>query len=382
MQSNETPGESPLPNVAVPALRVMSLEQLRAATDQRTRWLWQGYLAAGGVTLLTGQWKVGKTTLLSALLARLRAGGDLGGRTVSAGKAVVVSEEGGDHWLRRAERFALGDHLGWLCRPFRDRPSPAQWLALLDRLVELRRTEAVDLFVIDPLAAFLPGYDENSAAALLAAVAPLSRVTSLGAAVLLLHHPRKYTRSEGQLARGSGALLGFVDVLLEMGWLRAPSADDRRRRLRAWSRYEETPRQLVIELDEAGTGYRALGNEAQTELTEGYRALRRALEGATGRLTRQEVRERWPADEPLPSGVTVWRWLEQAVVRGQVVRTGGGRKNNPFRYALPGRSLPDEAPRLPPLAEELGISERELAEVELGHLQKLLRQRQDEAGGA
>jgi hypothetical protein len=381
MQRNETSGEAPVPDVAAHPLRVMSLEDLRTVADRRTRWLWHGYLAAGGVTLLTGQWKVGKTTLLAALLARLQAGGELGGRTVSAGKALVVSEEGDEHWLRRAERFALGGNLRWLCRPFPERPSPAQWLALLDRLVEMRRTDGVDLFVIDPLASFLPGYDENSAAALLDALAPLARVTSLGAAVLLLHHPRKYTRSEGQLARGSGALLGFVDVLLEMGWLRAPSAEDRRRRLRAWSRYDETPRQLVIELDEAGTGYLAHGNEEQTELVEGWSALHRALEGATGRLTRQEVRERWPADEPLPSVMTVWRWLEKAVVRGQVVRTGGGRKNNPFRYALPGRSLPDAGPLLPPLAEELGLSERELAEAELGHLQKLLRQRQDKAGG-
>ena len=31
-------------------------------------WLWHGYLAAGQVTLLTSQWKAGKTTLLSVLL--------------------------------------------------------------------------------------------------------------------------------------------------------------------------------------------------------------------------------------------------------------------------------------------------------------------------
>jgi hypothetical protein len=136
MQRNETPVESPLPKVAAPPLHVLSLEQLRAVTDRRTRWLWQGYLAAGGVTLLTGQWKVGKTTLLAALLAQLQAGGDLGGRTVSTGKAVVVSEEEGDHWLRRAERFALGDHLQWMYRPFHDRSSPAQWLAFLRDFVE------------------------------------------------------------------------------------------------------------------------------------------------------------------------------------------------------------------------------------------------------
>jgi hypothetical protein len=379
MQRNETSPQSLLPRAPDPLGRLCNLQELRAAAGLPTHWLWHGYLAAGGVTLLTGQWKVGKTTLLSALLAQLKTGGELGGRTVSAGRAVVVSEEGAEHWVRRAERFDLSGELRWLCRPFSGRPSREQWLALLDRLAELALTEEVGLFVIDPLASFLPGYEENSAAALLDALGPLTRVTSMGAAVLLMHHPRKYTRSEGQLARGSGALSGFVDVLLEMSWLRAPSADDRRRRLRAWSRYDETPRQLVIELDEAGTGYRAHGSEDQTESAEGWAALRRALEGVSGRLTRHEVRERWPADVPPPSAATVWRWLEQAVARGQVVRTGSGRRNNPFRYALPGRSLPDEGPLLPPLAEELGLSEQELAEVELGHLQKLLRQRrQDE----
>jgi hypothetical protein len=137
----------------------------------------------------------------------------------------------------------------------------------------------------------------------------------------------------------------------------------------------------VIELDETGTTYRAHGNEEQTELAESWSALRRALEGGSGRLTRQEVRERWPADVPPPSAASVWRWLEQAVTRGQVVRTGSGRKNNQFRYALPGRSLPDEGPLLPPLAEELGMCEQELAELEWGHLQKLLRQRRDECAG-
>ena len=56
-------------------------------------WLWRGYLAAGNVTLLTSQWKAGKTTLLALLLDRLRVGGLMAGLPVRAGKAVVVSEE-------------------------------------------------------------------------------------------------------------------------------------------------------------------------------------------------------------------------------------------------------------------------------------------------
>jgi hypothetical protein len=34
-------------------------------------WIWQGYLARGATTLLTSQWKSGKTTLVSILLSKL-----------------------------------------------------------------------------------------------------------------------------------------------------------------------------------------------------------------------------------------------------------------------------------------------------------------------
>src|SRR5438309_2264725 len=86
------------------------------------------------------------------------------------------------------------------------------WLADVQAL---RRDVGIDLFVIDPLAAFLPG-DENNAAAILAALSPLRRLTDAGLAVELLHHPRKEGSADGRWARGSGALLGFVDVLIEM----------------------------------------------------------------------------------------------------------------------------------------------------------------------
>jgi len=81
-------------------------------------WLWHGYLATGNVTLLTGPWKCGKTTLLAALLSRLGTGGALVGLPVAAARA-VVTEESPRHWHRRAQQFGFGPHLCWLCRPFR-----------------------------------------------------------------------------------------------------------------------------------------------------------------------------------------------------------------------------------------------------------------------
>ncbi len=325
------------------------LDDLRAV-QQRMSWLWHGYLAPGNVTLLTSQWKSGKTTLASVLLARLKAGGSLAGRTVAAARAVVVTEEGPAHWLRRSEKLDLAGHVCWFCQPFEGRPSREQWLGLLDRLAGLRAEHGIDLVVFDPLAAFLPGRDESNAGLMLEALSPLRRLTSRGLSVLVLHHPRKGEALAGQAARGSGALSGYVDVLIEMRWYRRPTEEDRRRRLQAWSRYDETPRELVIELNGAGTDYLTLGDFGEAEFAEVWEPLRQLLEQARGKLTRREVRDAWPPSGMPPDEATVWRWLERARARGLVFRMGTGRRNDPFRYGLPG-GIGDTRHGLPPLEE-------------------------------
>src|SRR5262245_20330285 len=99
---------------------------LRGTSRNRKQWLWEGYLAPGTGTLLTSQWKSGKTTLVTVLLDRLGSGGELAGLPLTAGKALVISEESAIHWERRCDRFAFGDHVCWLCRPFKGKPSPEE----------------------------------------------------------------------------------------------------------------------------------------------------------------------------------------------------------------------------------------------------------------
>jgi hypothetical protein len=120
-------------------------DSLSAAGTGGDDWLWQGFLAPGAVTLLTSQWKTGKSTLVSVLLARMKTGGSLAGLAVAPGKAVVVSEEGAEHWQRRARQLDFGDHVGWFCRPFRGKPSGSEWAAFIgalagiaDILIEMR----------------------------------------------------------------------------------------------------------------------------------------------------------------------------------------------------------------------------------------------------
>jgi hypothetical protein len=305
------------------------------ADPQPHPWLWHGYLAPGSVTLLTSPWKSGKTTLVSALLCRMATGGELAGLAVRAGKAAVVSEESVAQWRLRKQKFGFGPHICWICRPFRGRPSADKWAAMLDHLLGVRREYGIDLVVIDPLAEFLPTKSESEAGGILDALLTLQRLTTAGLAVLLLHHPRKQGRADSRWARGSGALTGFADILIEMDYHVGPTADaepDRYRRVTAYSRFDETPRSRVIELAANGTEYRSLGDFAEAAFVGGWHDVQAILDEATTKLTRREILKRWPADKPRPVPETIWRWLDKAVADGLAFHDGDGRRASPYRY--------------------------------------------------
>ena len=181
-----------------------------------TNWIWDGYLARGNITLLTSLWKAGKTTLLAGLLERLGSGGSFLDHACGSARALVVSEESREHWAERRRLFPIGPHAELITRPFLTRPSPRQWSDLIDHALRLRGKKRLDLFVVDPLASFLPGHSESDPGTLLTMLQPLQMLAGRGVAVLILHHPRKEASEEGSTARGSGALLGYVDIILEL----------------------------------------------------------------------------------------------------------------------------------------------------------------------
>jgi hypothetical protein len=160
------------------------------------------------------------------------------------------------------------------------------------------------------------------------------RLTRLGMSVWLLHHPRKGKVRSGQAARGSGLLGGYADILLEMGWYRQPSDPDRRRVIEGYSRHDETPRRLVIELAPDGTDYLAHGDLCEDDFTRNRAILQSILAAFEGSPTRREIRQRWPDDRKKPDEATLWRWLERLMCEGLVVRQGGGRRGDPFRFRL------------------------------------------------
>ncbi len=312
----------------------------RVGPSEPPPWVWKGFVARRHTTLLTGLWKSGKTTLLAYLLRDLASGGGIAGE-VEPVQVLVVSEESGSLWAQRRDGLGIGDHVRVICRPFKGRPDSERWRGFAEYLAELVRKHGYGLMVLDTLSGLWGVTDENDAAQMTGALMPLNAVTEAGAAVLLVHHPRKGDAGEGQAARGSGALPAFVDVLVELRRYNAENRDDRRRKLTAYSRFDDTPGELVLELTE--DGYRIIGTGQDASRDDRRRVIEGMLPIEAPGWTWDEVRDHWPTNGvPKPGERTIREDLVTGAQAAQWKQAGAGVRGDPHRYYRD--SIPAPAP--------------------------------------
>ncbi len=304
-------------------------------TPTPTEWLWRGYLARGNITLCTSLWKAGKTTLLAGLVRALERGSPFLDQPCEPGHALILSEESPAIWAARNQAIPLGTNARLVSRPFVGRPSVPLWDELITHAELERDRGSLDLLVVDTLATFLPGRSESDPGTLLDMLTPLRRIASSGVAVFLLHHPRKAASESGSRARGSGALLGYVDVILELSRFGHLGTDSCRRKLWAMSRHAETPQELVYEWAPGTLEFRAVENPLDTRYLENWATVRALLEVRTRAATHKELLADWPADQVAPSSRLLYDWLSRALNAKLIERIGGGTRNDPHRYQLP-----------------------------------------------
>jgi hypothetical protein len=201
------------------------------------------------------------------------------------------------------------------------------------------RKDGYKLVVIDPLPDFWPVVNENDAGEQTAALLPLRQVANAGACVLLLHHPRKSDGGEGTASRGSGALPGFVDVIVEMRRASPKDLTHPARVLTGLSRYDETPRELVIELTPQGYVARGTKGEAAAKV-QGDAVFALLPEQPPG-ATVEELLARWPEAEGKKTE-TARRRLLGLLQRGHKKkkwsRGGKGTKNDAYRFWRGGKA--------------------------------------------
>jgi hypothetical protein len=329
-------------------------------------------LARGNISLLTSLWKAGKTTLLAGLLKAMYAGDPFLERRCLPSWAIVVSEESPAIWTARRNHIPIGVNASLVSRPFPGRPTPEQWDELVRHAEAVRAADRLDLLVVDPLVAFLPGRSDSDPAALLDMLRPLRRLADAGAAVLILHHPRKERSDEGSTARGSGALLGYVDIILELSRYGRLLADNFRRKLIGLSRHPETPECVVYEWDRELTGaFRVLTDIAKTRFEEYWPVVEAILKARYEFSTHRELMADWPPDQEPPSSSQLYEWLSKAAECKLVVRLGSGTKYDPYRFKLP---EPTDAEYDSQYSEPLPISEpRKMSRKALTYADELAR---------
>jgi len=302
------------------------ISELDTGTTTATEWVWDGLVAKGHLTDFDGFWKSGKSTLLAALLQRMEHGGELAGRTVRPGKALVISEEARTLWIERRQGLALGDHVHIISRPFPRRPNYVEWHAFTNHIAKLVVEHGYDLVVFDSLPNLWCVRDENDASETVTALLPLQAIATAGCAVLFVRHPRKSDGLQATTGRGSGAVSGLADAIIEMRRYVPDDLQDTRRVLTIYSRYEcfET----VIRWNGGGE-YETLGSPAAYSVEAQRERLLEALVELGNGVTTADLAK--AVDLPY---ATAAKRLDELQAAGRVTRTGTGKKGDPYRWFL------------------------------------------------
>jgi hypothetical protein len=136
--------------------------------------------------------------------------------------------------------------------------------------------------------------------------------------------------SEGKASRGSTALGGAVDIILDMRRHKPKELSDRRRVLSGLGRFDEIPDELVIELNPDGSGYTAHGDRKAIAAVELNRALLGVLPHQSPGMKAEDVHSALPPDNR-PCRGEVGKAL-QCGSGTHWARTGTGKRGDPYRF--------------------------------------------------
>lgn len=314
---NQYRGRSVLSNDSL--LPVLSTEL--KSEDYKIEWIWEGFLAKGQLTLFSALWKAGKSTLIVLLLKAIEDNKLFCGQETKKVQVLVISEESKGLWARRHEDFNIQTPFWILCRPIKRRLNYDEWVNLLEYEAKFCLENKVELLIIDTVSSFWNVENENDASRVQAALIPLNYLLEKNIAVCLIHHFRKSGGDEGTASRGSGALGSYADIIVELK--RMPGETDSPKRvLKSYSRFEETPPEIVIELidDEYVTlGTKSVVDTA-TKLAKVLQTFKDFPNGATSR----DIYENWDSENQgnPPKERTIRRRIKRLLDKGEVIPHG------------------------------------------------------------
>ena len=208
-----------LANIHAPK-SAQALKILDDSVPKETPWLIRGFLARGNVSLLSADPKCGKTTLTAALVAALQRGDTdfCGFSMTDPCDSVWLSEESDEALARNWNQAGVDKSRV----PKKSRsdcfPRVSLEIVIAEIMDHLSKHPEVGLVVVDTFTfwAQLPDKGGNDRDLVNRTVEMFQEITTKNVAVLLLHHNRKSGGENTQAVSGSNALVGAVDIVLEM----------------------------------------------------------------------------------------------------------------------------------------------------------------------
>jgi hypothetical protein len=281
-------------------------------------WLWENFLAKGNITLFSSLAKAGKTTLLRCLFVAMKNEEEFVGQPTKKCRVLVLSEESSAEWADGRDGISDGDieHVLIWPRPTRGIPSAKDWVEIIDLVSKKSKELNIDLVVIDTISTFWPVDDENDAAKVKRALVPLYKLTDdNGVALMIVHHFKKDGGKEGTASRGSGALTGHVDNIIE--FRRNEDGYPNQRKIKTMGRFTQET-ELIIELNNAGK-YETKGEPWVVSKKSRMDKILSLMNEMARPVTVPEITSLWNSRLNKISERTIRRYIEELKRFGQVV---------------------------------------------------------------
>ncbi len=313
------------PAAQTAGLDLIPISDLLSKPEEKTRWLVDRRLPAGGLSLLAGKPKAGKSTLARCLaLAVARGHPWLDFPTFQGTVFYLGLEE------KRAE---VREHFQTMGASPEDSikvfvaPSPQNGFAQLQQATE---QEHPALIIVDPLIKLVRVKDANDYAAVTQALEPLLTLArESGAHILTVHHLGKGDRSGGDAILGSTAIFAAVDTALLL------KRSERYRTLSSIQRYGEDLEEIVLTMDKETRIICAGPTRKDADEAQATEAILEYLAAQSEPVEEGAIHDAVEARRAVKQ-----KALRRLVSDGEVVRTGSGKRGDPYRYSVSGIQVP------------------------------------------
>ena len=297
---------------------LVHIGELLDRPDTPMDYIWEGRAVAGTLSLCVAKPKVGKGTIARNLALHVSRGDPLFGWATRKGVVIYLALEEREDDVK-ADFKALGatkeDPLWIHAAPTPDEAVP--------KLIELIRQQKPVLVVIDPLIRLARIRDEKAYAETYNALGPLLDVArECNTHILLLHHTTKTPKTDAiDAPLGSTAFGGVPATLL---YLKRTS--EGMRTIQTVQRMGDDLPETVLVFDKATKRLTLGGSRKEADQAAAETRILEYLEGSEPR-TQTEIRDVVEGDSAVTRSA-----LTQLVDRKQVVKSGAGKRGDPFRY--------------------------------------------------